>query len=122
MTDKQDSLEGIREQIGDTIDIDCSLCTYSAGSNHPKDCFDIPETTPCKRRLDKADQILSLKVSRGGGVCPECKGKKIIGVKYRNNAPPYIPAEYTCPACKGTGILPVEEKTLKEIIEEWEDG
>lgn len=49
----------MREWVGTIMDISCELCTYSPASNYPEKCFDVPETTPCKRRLEIADTILS---------------------------------------------------------------
>ncbi|TET43030.1 MAG: hypothetical protein E3J60_01170 [Dehalococcoidia bacterium] len=68
-----------------------------------------------------ADQILSLAISRGGGVCPECKGDKKVSKENGRDAVGDIYTEIIdCPTCKGTGYE--ETKEIKEIIEEWKDG
>ena len=66
-----------------------------------------------------ADQILSLTISRGGGVCPACSGSGNSRPKlHRRPRMSY----YVCVRCKGTGSLPIETKEVKEILEEWKDG
>ena len=54
-------------EIATLTDIRCDCCKYSTGSNHPEDCFDTPETTPCKRRLEVAKLILSKILEAGDG-------------------------------------------------------
>ena len=61
--------------------------------------------------FDEADQILSQTVSRGGGKCSRCKGEGIL-----------IEGGNPCQTCKGSGSLPVETKTVKEIVKEWKDA
>ncbi len=60
-------------EIATLTDIRCDCCKYSTGSNHPEDCFDTPETTPCKRRLEVAKRILSkiLEAVDGAGLTSE---------------------------------------------------
>jgi len=62
------------------------------------------------------DQILNIKCSRGGGVCPRCgsKGTWVLGFPYSTTD-----TDKPCPTCNGTGSL-VETKEIKEIIKEWE--
>lgn len=62
--------------------------------------------------LFTADQILSLTLRRGGGVCDYCEGS---GDDVWGNPP-----QLHCPKCKGTGELPVEEKSVGEIIKRWD--
>lgn len=74
-----------------------------------------------KKQVDKvADQILDdITLRRGGGVCDRCKGR---GFKpHRKIGGPIITCN-KCPKCKGTGELPVKEKSIKDILKEWEDG
>ena len=62
---------------------------------------------------DLADRILALTLRRGGGKCDGCKGgRKVI----------IIGKHVGCPTCKGTGKLPVEEKSIGDLIKEWQNG
>lgn len=59
---------------------------------------------------EAAKDILSIKVIEGG-ICPECKGAKIIVTEHRLLN---YTEEVTCPNCNGTGTF---TKTLGDIIE-----
>ncbi len=54
--DKQSEL---REKIATLMDVCCDCCLYGGDSSKPENCFNTPETTPCRRRLDIAGQILA---------------------------------------------------------------
>jgi len=54
-----DKVKELVEWVAGEMDIDCALCVYSPSSSYSEKCFDVPETTPCKRRMDVARQILS---------------------------------------------------------------
>ena len=60
----------------------------------------------------------ALPVSSGGGVCPECKGKKRISDNTSiKTGGEYVWTKKRCPTCNGTGQK--QPKTVGEIIKEW---
>jgi len=76
-------------------------------------------STPlAKSALRQVDEQLSTPVSRGGGVCKECKGVKKIQYGKKGVNPIYF---VTCPTCNGTGQKPVVTKTLGQLVKEFED-
>ena len=97
MTDKPDELVGIREGIQSIID---------------RWDYDTSKTT-----LEKVEEILSLTVSRGGRVCPECKGEGSYIILLPDEVS--SPHEVWCDTCHGTGKLPVEEKSILTILREY---
>ncbi len=85
---RQDELAGIQKEMAHIIAL--------AAVHHTGKPF-----------LQIADQILSLPVSSGGGVCPRCYGMGISEI--RCNAPKCLP-------CNGTGQKPIVTKKLIEWV------
>ena len=101
---RQDELAGIGEKIAGIID-KAIIADMVSGQFGP---------TPY------AQEILNLTVSIGGRKCDMCNGHgKILPYQLDNGS--YIYKD-DCPACGGTGHAKVVEKTIGEIIKEWEDG
>ena len=92
---RQDELAGIREKIARFIS---EFKDWDGARQYVKEGW-----------LYKADQILNLTVSSGGGVCPECKGNcGIRGIRWDEII------TKKCPTCNGTGQKPIATKTLEE--------
>ena len=129
---RQDELAGIREKIViELMAADEEMTTEEAtdfwarwkaelqkNPEHFGDCTSQPQS--CNRCIiedyyRQADQILSLTVSSGEGVCSECKGYKTIHLA-GGDVDSGAGIGYICPTCNGTGQK--QPKTLGEIIKE----
>jgi len=110
---RQDELAGIREKIAKNIYFDG--VEYAVGTIAEVTWREAPRARRDKY-LERADQILSLTVSSGGGKCPECKGeKKILNHSVYDYWMP-------CHVCNGTGQKPIVTKTLGQLAKEHQDG
>lgn len=103
--------QGIREQIAREI------CRQSATSLYSHWYENEANSKENETWFRRADQILSLTISRGGGKCP--KGEDGLQGSWDEDKHKIV--RVWCPNCKGTGSLPIETKTVNEILEEWKN-
>ncbi len=77
--------------------------------------FDVTEI--CNTKLNIAlEELLSITLRRGGGVCNKCGGVGLVWLGGNSNS------LSSCLRCHGTGKLPEETITLKELIEKWQNN
>jgi len=112
MTDKRDSLEGAREKMAQR---EYELHTEYYLKKYGYHKWENLPPIMRKEIYCNANCFLSLPVS-SGGVCPECKGKKITPETGRGSD-----GFIRCETCNGTGYT-IVTKELREIIKEWEDA
>ena len=109
---RQDELAGIREKIAKI----CTARYFECSYNDAEIAWSEATEESKEDMLNNANQILSLTVSRGGGVCPECCGQgEITGVDVGY---PSIMSFAHCEHCNGTGEQPIVTKTIAQCIEE----